>query len=159
MYNVNSAIERYLELSSSNFVWHLVKHLTYLFPYFIKLKKYCWVESKRTKNILAVTRHQSHCILQTCVQDCIRNISVNASKVAMKSYLEKEIKEQSNPVPSFKKKKKILFGRERERKWVRVYPSRGKGRGRSRLPPLSRDPDVGLSPRTPGSWPEQKADA
>ena len=39
--------------------------------------------------------------------------------------------------------------RERER-------GRGIGRGRGRLP--SREPDVGLHPRTPGPYPELKAD-
>ena len=36
--------------------------------------------------------------------------------------------------------------------------SRGSGRGRNRLE-QSREPDVGLHPRTLGSCPEQKADA
>ena len=48
-----------------------------------------------------------------------------------------------------------LFDRETARE--RGNTGRGSGRGSSRLP--VEEPDVGLDPRTPGSRPEQKADA
>ena len=46
---------------------------------------------------------------------------------------------------------------ERETARERGDTSRGSGRRRSRLP--TEKPDMGLSPRTPGSCPELKADA
>ena len=42
-----------------------------------------------------------------------------------------------------------LFDRERERERAQTEEIEGRGRERSRLP-LSREPDVGLDPRTPG---------
>ena len=53
--------------------------------------------------------------------------------------------------------KDFIYLTERETARERGNTGRGSGRGRSRL--IAEEPDVGLDPRTPGSCPEQKADA
>ena len=64
-------------------------------------------------------------------------------------------KELSSKFLIFKKKFIYLFERERAQAGG-AAEEEGEGEGDS---PLSKDPDAGLDPRTPGSRPELKADA
>ena len=50
-----------------------------------------------------------------------------------------------------------VYLRERDREST-TWGGGGQAEGEADFP-LSRDPDVGLNPRTPGSWPEPKSDA